>query len=257
MAYGPIFAWMWGRWFEEKGYYSHGILIPFVSLFLLLFQRDKLAKIPQESSPGGLKIFTTGILVYWAAAILHFYSIAGFSLLAVMAGIILHFYGNRMLKEVLFPLFFLVFMIPLPLIMVATIGFNMKVLAATLATIILNQLQLPAIQMASLIKMGHTYVVVEDSCGGLGFLISLNALAAIIAYQMKSGLIKKSLLFASSFPIAVITNALRIVFLGAVGEIYGIRYTKGALHNLSGFFIFILAFLLLYLWERILEKIDA
>lgn len=257
IAYAPIFAWMWERWFEQKSYYSHGILIPFVSLALVFFKRDKLSAMPRVSSVWGLRLFVVAILLYWVAAILHFYFIAGFSLLVLMAAIILHFYGVAALGEVSFPLFFLIFMIPLPLIMMATMGFNMKILAASLATLILNVVQLPAVQMASLIKMRHTYVVVEDSCGGLSFLISLNALAAIIAHQMKAGFIRKVALFASSFPIAVITNALRIVFLGSVGEVYGIQYARGLLHNLSGFMIFILAFLLLYLLEKILEETDV
>ncbi len=252
-AYAPIILWMWERWFAQESYYSHGILIPIVSLSLLYFKRDELKKIPFESSVWGMRFFILGIILYWISAILHIYFSAAFSMLIVLTGIILHFWGRLTFRHLLFPLSFLIFMIPLPLIVVATISFKLKILAANLATMMLNNIGLPALQEASLIKMHHTYVVVEDACGGLKSLISLAALGAIFAYQLKGRLLKKIALFTSAIPIAVIANAFRIVFLGAVGEIWGVQYAQGGLHSFSGYLVFALAFLLLFFIEQLLE----
>lgn len=246
VSYLPIILWMWERWFAQDSYYSHGILVPLVSFFLIWKKKDLFKELPFEPSPWGLRLFVFGIIVYWFSALLHVYFSAGFSMLIVMAGLVLHFYGKKVFKEARFPLLFLVFMIPLPIIVVAFICFKLKIIAAHLATYILNVIGLPAIQQSSVIKMSHSYVLVEDSCGGLRSLISLTALGCIFAYRLKLRLSMKFLLFLSAIPIATITNAFRIVFLSAVGEILGTQYTYGFLHNFSGYLVFIFAFLLLF-----------
>ncbi len=255
IAYMPVLVWMIQRWFESGSYYSHGLLIPLASLFLLWERKERLKTISPEPSVWGLRIFTLGILIYWVSALLNIYSSAGFSLLFVISGFVLLFYGEKMFREVLFPILFLIFMIPLPLIVVASICFKLKILAAQLATLILNILQLHAQVQASLIQMPNSSIIVENACGGLRSLISLTALGALFAYTMKLKFNRKLILFISAIPIAVITNSLRIVFLAAVGEIYGTQHTQpeGFLHNLSGCAVFLFAFLALLTLERFLE----
>jgi exosortase len=251
-AYTPTIIWMWDRWFAENSYYGHGILVPLVSLYLVWRKREDLKKLPPQPSPWGFRLFILGIIIFWISAILHVYFTSGFSMLIVMAGLVLHFYGKKALGEIRFPLLFLVFMVPLPLILVAFICFKLKIIAAHLATFILNRIGLPAIQLSSIIKMAHSNVLVEDSCGGLRSLISLTALGCIFAYRLRIRLMKKMLLFASAIPIAVITNACRIVFLSAVGEIWGTEFTQGFLHDLSGYLVFVFAFLMLYAVKKLL-----
>ncbi len=249
-AYLPILCWMSDRWFAPNSYYSHGILVPMVSLFLVWKKQASLKQLRFQSSSWGMTLITAGLLLYWLSALMHVYFTAGFSMLIVMAGLILHFYGKRTMREVLFPVLFLVFMIPLPLIMIAFICFKLKIIAAHLAAWILNLIGLPAIQESSILKLRHSYVLVEDSCGGLRSLVSLTALGCIFAYRLKLRLSRKIILFISAIPIATFTNACRIVFLAAVGEIWGTEYTRGFLHELSGYLVFAFAFLMLYIVKR-------
>ncbi len=146
-------------------------------------------------------------------------------------------------------------MIPLPLILVAFICFKLKIIAAQFATFILNLIGLHAVQQSSIIKLSHSFVLVEDSCGGLRSLISLTALGCIFAYRLKLRLTKKILLFLSAIPVATISNAFRIVFLSAVGECWGTEHTQGFLHDLSGYLVFVFAFLLLFAVKKILTEI--
>ena len=84
-------------------------------------------------------------------------------------------------------------------------------------------------------------------------LISLMALGSIFAYQLRSSFPPKMLFFISTIPIATITNAFRIVFISAIGEMLGTEYTQGFLHELSGYLVFGFAFVLLYLVKKLLE----
>jgi len=254
----PTIFWMWDRWFTVDSYYAHGILIPIVSMFLVWKKREALKKIAPAPSPWGLRLFVLGIMFYWASALLHVYFTSGFSMLIVTAGLVLHFYGEKTLKEIRFPLFFLVFMIPLPLIVVAFICFKLKIIAAQSATLMLNLFGFHAVQESSIIKLPHSYVLVEDSCGGLRSLISLTALGCIFAYRLKLRLSMKILLFLSAIPIATFSNACRIVFLSLVGEIWGTDHTQGFLHDISGYLVFVIAFLMLYGVKKLMtrKKID-
>jgi len=97
----------------------------------------------------------------------------------VLFGLVLHFYGGRVLRKILFPGSFLFFMMPLPLVVIVNISFKMKLFAANIATDLLNWIGLYAVQEGSIIKMASAYVIVDDVCSGLRSLIALAALGSI------------------------------------------------------------------------------
>jgi exosortase len=253
LIYVPSFLWMWDRWFARDSYYSHGILIPFVTAFLIWNKRDILRKIKPETSPWGLRLFFLGIAIHLLSALFRVYFTSGFSMIIVLYGLTLYFYGSKMLKEVLFPISFLVFMVPLPMVVITNISFRLKIFAAQIAVVALNNMHLPCVQHGSAIVMRHAYVVVDDVCSGLRSLITLMALGSLFTYWMKSSFTKKAILFLSTIPIAVVTNVGRIIFLAFVSEVWGTQYAVGFIHQLSGFIVFSGAFCLLYVVQKMIE----
>ena len=252
-TYTPTLLWMWDRWFARDTYYSHGILIPFVSGFLIWQMRDELAKIPLKRSPKGMPLIIIGLGIHVLSSLFRVYFTSGFSMLIVLVGLVLFFYGSGILKRIIFPICFLMFMIPTPMVVVANISFKMKILAARIATAALNGMGLEAVRSGSILKMQHAYVVIDDICSGLRSLISLAALGSIFAYWMKGPMHKRVILFCSTAPIAIATNVLRIVFLSFVSEVWGPEYATGFIHEFSGFMVFALAFVLLYAVGKLLE----
>jgi len=107
IAYYPIFVWMWGRYFATNSYYSHGVLVPFVSIFLIWNIRDEIIQIKKESSSWGMPIIFLGLFIYMVSTPTRVYFTAGFSMLIVLMGLILHFFGMRIFRKILFPIFFL------------------------------------------------------------------------------------------------------------------------------------------------------
>jgi len=253
LIYVPSFLWMWDRWFARDSYYSHGILVPFVTAFLIWQKKDILKSIKPETSKWGLRLFFLGIAIHLLSALFRVYFSSGFSMIIVLGGLVLHFYGSKMLKELLFPISFLVFMVPLPMVVITNFSFRLKILAAQIAVMALNNMGLICVQHGSNIVMRHAHVVVEDTCSGLRSLISLMALGSIFAYGMKSTFNKKIILFLSTIPIAVITNVGRIIFLAFISEIWGTKYASGPIHELSGIIVFFGAFCLLYAVQKMVE----
>ena len=105
----------------------------------------------------------------------------------------------------------------------------------------------------SILRLPHAYVIVDDVCSGLRSLISLTALSSIFAYGFKGNALKKITVFVLAIPIAVVTNVCRVVFLSFVSEVWGPQYATGFVHDLSGFLVFALAFVMLYAVVKILE----
>lgn len=252
-TYVPTFLWMWDRWFVADSYYSHGILIPFVTGFLIWQKKDELAKLKKTSSRWGILLITAGLIIHLFSSLFRIYFTSGFSMLIVLSGLILRFYSPLLFRKILFPICFLVFMIPIPEVAIVNISFKMKILAAQSATVLLNKIGLLAIRKGSIIQMQHAHVIVDDVCSGLRSLISLTALGAIFAYWMNAPAVKRVILFASTVPIAIATNMIRVIFLAGVSEIWGAQYATGFVHDASGFMVFALAFLLLYAVGKVLE----
>ena len=251
--YLPTFLVMWDHWFERDSYYSHGILIPFISGFLIWQKREELKKNSFESSRWGMPLIITGVCIQLLSALFRVNFSSDLSMLLVLIGMILHFFGEKILYKIRFPIAFLIFMVPMPEVVIANISFKMKIFAAHLATIVLNHMRMPALQKGSIILMRHAQVQVEDICSGLRSLISLMALGSIFAYWMKASLWKRIFLFLLTLPIAIITNVCRIVFLASVSEIWGPQYAQGFVHEAAGFTVFGLAFILLFAAGRLIE----
>jgi exosortase len=174
-------------------------------------------------------------------------------MIIVLFGLILHFYGSKMLKELGFPISFLAFMIPLPMVLITNLSFRLKIFAAQIAVSALNDMGLYCVRHGSTIILRHAYVVVEDACSGLRSLITLMALGSIFAYLMRSSSLKKTILFLSTIPIAVITNVGRIIFLAFISEIWGTKFAMGPIHEASGLIVFLGAFCLLYVVLKVME----
>ena len=253
VVYYPTFVWMWDRWFAADSYYSHGVLIPFVSGYLIWVQKDELKKIPITSSPLGIPLIIFGLIIFLISSVLRIYFSSGFSLLFIIIGLALHFYGMKIVKKISFPLFFLAFMMPLPLVAIVNISFKLKLFAAEIATRLLNHMGFVAVRDGSVITMRHSQVIVDDVCSGLRSLISLTALGSIFAYWLNAPMYKRILLFLTTIPIAIITNVVRVLVLACVSEIWGAQYVEGLVHDVTGYSIFVLAFILLYAAGKIIE----
>ncbi|MCA9408114.1 MAG: exosortase [Candidatus Omnitrophica bacterium] len=252
-AYFPTLIWMWDRWWSKDSYYTHGILVPIVSGFLVWQLKDDLAKIKRKESAWAIRLIVIGLGVHLFSSLFRVYFSSGFSMILVLMGLILFFFGGEFLKRIIFPVLFLLFMIPIPLVAIATISFKLKILAAEIATVVLNNMRIPALREGSVIRMRDAYVIVDDVCSGLRSLIALTALGSVFAYWMKDKAYKRILLFLSTIPIAIITNVCRVILLCCISEIWGPKYATGFIHDLSGFMVFALAFILLFVVGKLIE----
>lgn len=253
-TYIPTFIWMVDRWTAAETYYSHGFLVPLISGFMIWQKRKELGKLKIEPAKLGWLFFIFGISIHIISAMWQVYFSSGFALILILIGIVLLSLGKEYAKQLLFPILFIAFMIPLPMVAIANLSFRLKIFAAQLATFIVNKLGVQAIKEGSIIRTLHSSLMVEDPCSGIRSLIALIALGALMAYFSQLSKIKKTILLLSSVPIAIFANVIRVVALTLVSEIYGTQVATGIFHNIMGILVFVFAFIGLSLIQHFLKE---
>jgi exosortase len=246
VAYLPTIAWMADRWFAKESYYSHGFLIPLISLFIVWQRRNALSKIKMAGNVLGLWIVAACLLVHIVSASLRVYFLSGFTLIPIIYGLVLFFFGKEMVRKLTFPILFLFTMVPLPLAVIGTLTVKLKLLATQLSVFTLNNIGFRCIQDGSVIRMPASFIEVAAPCSGLRSIISLVTLGLLFAYSMKTSLLKKTILFLSSIPIAIATNVMRITIVAIVNDLYGGEVAMGVFHDFTGYMVFVAAFLGLF-----------
>lgn len=242
------------RWTEENSYYNHGFLVPLISIFLIWLKEEKILRINARPDKLGWAFFISGILIHIVSSLWQIFFTSGFSLILVIMGLILLFLGKKELKQLAFPVLFLIFMVPLPLVAIANISFKLKIFATQIATLLINKMGVTAVMEGSIIKTSHSYLIVEDPCSGFRSLIAMVALGALLAHFLNASRLKKGILFLSAVPIAICSNIIRITALSLISEAYGTKYIVGIFHFTMGVMVFVLSFLGLVSLGKILEK---
>lgn len=266
LAFGLNFREMWVRWFpswrhpdlslydrlmEGESYYTHGPLVPLVSLFImaLLVKYTKIEIRPRRWLGG----FVTGgfLLLHLLSSLARVNFISLVAFVGVLAGLVLFFWGARALKRFWFPLVFLLFMVPVPEVSIARLNFELKDFAANSGVRLANLIGVIAERSGNRVFLpDDKKLVVANVCNGLRTLISLLAFGALYVYVCRLRGLWRWFLFAMTVPVAVVANSLRITSLIVVADVWSVPAATGWYHDFSGLLIFILAFLLMFGIER-------
>ncbi|MBI4355962.1 MAG: exosortase/archaeosortase family protein [Candidatus Omnitrophica bacterium] len=248
----PTWRWMAERFAAHDSFYSHGWLVPLASAWLVWQRRQILQRLPQRPSAAGLGLLIPALAIHVLASWWQVGFASGLAMVAALWGLVWTLWGGRVIWALRFPLLFLLFMVPLPGVLLIATSFRMKLVAATLATHALRLLGLSAVQAGSTIHLPGVSVIVDDTCSGLRSLISLGALAILWTSWMpaKSRTWQKVAVCAASMPIALVANMVRILVLVLLAAIYGPEAAEGFIHYGSGIVVFGLSVILLMWLSR-------
>jgi exosortase A len=235
--------------------FSHGFLIPLVSLYFVYERRNQLSTLSPSGNWAGLGVIILGILLLFLGNLAAEYFTMRFSILVVLGGIILFLLGKEFYKILLFPLIFLIFMIPIPSIFMDRITFPMQLFASKVATNSLHLIGIPVLREGNIIKLSHTSLEVAEACSGIRSLISLLALSVVFAYFSQKETWKRIVVILSTFPIAIIANAARVSGTGILAYHYGENAAQGFFHGLSSWILFVVAFVCLFGVGTLISKV--
>jgi len=233
------------QWWSDPNF-SHGFFVPAFSAFVVWTHRKDLRAIPAQPSWMGLPLIVAslGILVVGVLGAELFFSRT--SLVLLLAGLIVHFLGWPHLRALLFPVGFLLLMIPIPAILFNQIAFPLQLFASQAASSFLQFAGVPTLRQGNVIQLPTMTLEVVEACSGIRSLITLVTLAVIYGYLLETITWKRVFLALSAIPIAVLANALRIVGTGLLGEYWEPEKAQGFFHSFSGWVIFVVAIVFLF-----------
>jgi len=246
-TYSYICYWLYVRWSSEDSFFSHGYLIPFVSIWLCVRRKQILSKIESKPDLRGLYLLIPALVFHIMAVYKEVYSPSGMTIPVVIAGVIMYLHGWDMLRALIFPVVYLYSAIPLPLSWISVASYNLKIAAINLSTTISGLFGAHIREKGSyLIFDNGSTLLVGSPCSGLRSLIALIALGVLYAIEFsRLNVLGITIFIIITGPIAYLSNVLRITFLCLTADNFGASSITGFVHDASGYGIYIIAFLMM------------
>jgi exosortase len=252
-AYFPTLRELVQKWMSDPQY-SHGILVPLFSLYLLYLNREKATGDAQPWPWIGYSLLFIALAFRAVAALLFFLPLDAFSLVVCLTGLVMVAGGRPMIRWAWPSLAFLLFMIPLPYLVERMMGAELQNIATIASTFLLQTLGQPAISEGNRILIEDVQLGVVEACSGLRMLMTFAAFCVGAVMLMERHWLVKALVLASAIPIALLTNVLRITATGLAHVWLKESSAKGSvlnfIHDFNGWMMMPigLGFLLVELW---------
>jgi exosortase len=225
--------------------YTHGFLIVPLALYFVWERREALKRFPPAPNVAGAGLLAGGLLMLIVGSVGAELFLQRSSLVVVLAGLVWLILGTAFLRELTFPLVFLVFMIPLPAIVMNAVAFPLQLFAAQSATFCMQVAGIPVLREGNTIVLSNTTLEVVEACSGIRSLQALLALGAVYGYFTQKAVWKRWALLVLSVPIAIAANAFRVAGTGFLAHFIGPEAAQGFYHSFAGWIVFAVAFVLL------------
>ena len=239
---------------DEQG---HGPIILAVSGWLLYAKRHVVAA--AEVRPVawlGWPLFVLAMCMFAFGISQHIISFQTGSQIVVLASLLLIFRGTRALKAAWFPLFFLLFMIPLPEALVAAVPAPLKSAVSAVASNLLHLVGYPVGRSGVLLSVGPYQLMVADACAGLNSMFTLEALGLLYMNLMNYTSVQRNEALAVLLvPIAFCANIVRVMILVLVTYHFGDEAGQGFVHGFAGMVLFLVALALILSTDKILGTV--
>ncbi len=227
--------------------YSHGALIPLVSLFLAWRQRSALREANLTGSWAGVVVLALSLLLALAGIVGTIYLLVHIAILGSIVGLVLAFVGWKAAKILWFPLMYLIFMIPLPDFFQVKLSGEMQLISSSLGVAIIRMFDISVFLDGNIIDLGDFKMQVVEACSGLRYLFPLMSFGFLLGYLHKGSFWQRVVIFLSTIPITLVFNSARIAAIGLIFEYSGTNAAEGFLHDFQGWAVFVIAIVVLFL----------
>lgn len=237
--------------------YSHGFLIPLVSVYAIWAKKEKLSDLSAEPRwlAGGALMLVAALMLFAGVLGAELY-VTRLSLVLSLIATTVYFGGWQWLRQLLFPIGLLIFALPIPNIVFNQIAFPLQLIASDYATRAIRLFGIPALREGNVIELAQMKLQVVEACSGIRSLISLAALAVVYVYFAETRWWRRIVLVVAVIPIAVIANAARVAVTGVLAHHYGVRAAEGFMHGFSGLAVFLVAVALLLALAQALNLME-
>jgi len=245
-------TWAWQAWNPETNY-EHAKIIPLIVAFLIWYDRDKLKNAPLGSSRWGWAFIAVGLFLFLAGARTLQARLTLTALPVLLLGVVLYVWGKAVARVLLFPIAFLLFMVPLNFLTQST--FKLQFVETGIASAVCNLIGIHVNTIGTLVNSNDNafHFQVDEGCSGIRSLMAIAMFSAIYGHLTQNKLWKKLAIFAAALLFAVIGNAGRLISVFIVGRFFGQDLAGGPYHAVAGFISFTCAFVAMVLFGKLLN----
>lgn len=253
LVYVPNFAVLartvWAT--DEQG---HGPIILAVSMWLMYQRRHQIAAAAHRPLPWlGWPLPAFAMLLFAFGSSQDIIMFATSSLILSISALLLIFHGPAALKAAAFPIFFLLFMVPLPEALVAAVTAPLKSAVSAVASSLLYHMGYPVGRSGVILTVGPYQLLVADACAGLNSMFTLEALGLLYMNLMGYTSIARNVTLAVLLiPIAFAANIIRVMILVLVTFHFGDEAGQGFIHDFAGMVLFMVALVLMLITDKLL-----
>ena len=236
---------------------STSAILLLVALSIFFYRVINLKSKPTVSSNYiAIIILLIGLSVFFLGQVLVLPLLSIGSIVFLLSAIVLLHFGSESFKSVLFPLFLMLFVLPLPYMMTDFVVQPMKLFVSAVSESILYYLDYPISRNGVVLTLGGYQLLVADACSGVNSLFSLEAIGLLYVQIIHRGSsLRNSIIAFFIIPISLISNVTRILILALLTYYYGNDVGQGFLHEFSGMLLFIIALVLISFLDNFILKI--
>lgn len=235
-------------WYDDN--YSHGFLIVPLALYFAWESREQLRTAVIRPSAIGLLGLAGAMGLLVAGVLGAELFLSRVSLVASLAALIVFVCGWTTLRILMFPVGFLLLMVPIPAIVFNQIAFPLQLFASRVGELTLSTLRIPVLREGNVIVLATTTLEVAEACSGIRSLISLLTLGIVLAHFADQRTWARVVIALATIPVAIVANGLRIAGTGIAAAYFGPQAAQGFFHTFSGWLVFVFAFAMLFAIQR-------
>lgn len=259
-------VWLWPSLVElvsltqQQEHYSHMVLIPWLSLYVLYLDRAPILTSREWSPWLGSLVLSIGVLVWWAGGATSSPDRLSYTMLAFVVmcwGLFLFCFGISCARRVSFGLWFLLFLVPIPSgLLSAIIGF-LQWSSAEASALLFSFLGVPVFRQGFVFSLSTFTIHVAEECSGIRSALSLVLTSLVAGHFFLRSLWGQVGIVAIVIPLAIIKNACRIVGLALLANYVDPTYiTNSVLHRSGGIPLFLLALIVLFSLVWVIRRLE-
>lgn len=238
---------------------GHGPIIIAVAAWLLWRMRERLQALPfAPSNLLGGALLAGALAIYALGRSQGIVQLEAGSHILILASALLLWRGPAALRMAWFPLFFLIFMVPLPGVFVQAMTVPLKSAVSYVAEALLHSFNYPVARAGVVIQVGQYQLLVADACAGLNSMFTLESLGLLYMNIVSHASRWRNILLAILIiPISFVANVVRVVILILVTYHFGDAAGQGFVHGFAGMVLFLVALTLILAVDSVLGRFDA
>lgn len=257
VMYAPTFYDLFnGLWATEEQ--AHGPIIFALAVWLIyrLWPRMMEKSEGKPSAATGWVVFVIALVSYIIGRSQEIMLFEMSSFIWMLAAILLVKRGSSAVKVIWFPLFFMLFMIPLPGTVVIVLTMPMKMAVSYVTENILFWAGYPIARNGVTLQIGQYQLLVADACAGLQTLLTLESLGLFYLNVVRHTSVFRNVVLAILIvPISFAANVIRVITLTLITYYFGDEAGQGFMHGFAGMVLFLSALILILGMDTFLQFI--